>query len=97
MSPSRASVVVATALLASCALQSPSSRLDEAGEVPGSWSATREAKAGVDHRWVRKIGGGELASLVDEALRANPDLKASAARVDQAAAVAKVAGSERYP
>jgi multidrug efflux system outer membrane protein len=65
--------------------------------VPGAWSATREAKAGVDHRWVGRIGGGGLVSLVAEAQRANPSLKASAARVEQAAALAKVAGAERFP
>lgn len=97
MRPSQFCGVALIGFLGSCALQSPSSQIDQAGTVPGSWSATREAKAGVDHRWVRKIGGGELASLVAEALRANPNLKASAARVDQAAAVAKVAAAERYP
>jgi len=38
-----------------------------------------------------------LVSLVGEAQRANPSLQASAARVDQAAALAKVAGAERFP
>lgn len=85
------------ALLGACALQSPPSRSGEAGNIPGSWSATKEARAGVDHRWVRKIGGSPLESLVAEAQNANPSLKASAARVDQAAAVAKIAGAERLP
>jgi len=93
----RASVLSMVGLLAGCALRSPGSRSGEAGEVPGGWSATREAKAGVDHDWVRKIGGGDLVSLVAEAQRANPSLKASAARVEQAAALAKVAGAERFP
>lgn len=84
-------------LLVGCALRSPASRSGEAGEVPGGWSATPEAKAGVDQGWVRKIGGGDLVSLVAEAQRANPSLKASAARVEQAAALAKVAGAERFP
>jgi len=85
------------ALLGACALQSPASRSGEAGNVPGAWSARREAKAGVDHRWVRNIGGAPLVSLVDEAQQANPSLRASAARVEQAAAVAKIAGAERFP
>lgn len=85
------------ALLGACALQSPPSRSGEAGDIPGSWSATKEARAGVDHRWVSKIGGSQLESLVAEAQGANPSLKASAARVDQAAAVAKIAGAERLP
>lgn len=85
------------ALLGACALQSPPSRSGEAGDIPGSWSATREAKAGVDHRWVGKIGGSPLESLVNEAQQENPSLRASAARVDQAAALAKIAGAERLP
>lgn len=83
--------------LSACALQSPPFRGSEAGDIPGSWSATREARAGVDDRWVKKIGGSPLASLVAEAQSANPSLRASAARVDQAAAVAKIAGAERLP
>jgi NodT family efflux transporter outer membrane factor (OMF) lipoprotein len=92
-----ASVLAMIGLLVGCALRSPASRSGEAGGVPGAWSATREAKAGVDQAWLRKIGGGDLVSLVAEAQRANPSLKASAARVEQAAALAKVAGAERFP
>lgn len=84
-------------MLGACALNSPASRMGDAGEIPGAWSATREARAGVDRKWLRALGGGELASLVEEALRANPDLRAAGARVDQAAAVAKMAGAGRFP
>jgi multidrug efflux system outer membrane protein len=97
MNPFRAGLLVVAGLLGGCALESPASRSGEAGNVPGAWSATREAKAGVDHHWVRTIGGSQLTSLVNEAQRANPSLQASAARVDQAAALAKVAGAERLP
>ena len=97
MNPSRASAIAVAALLGACAVHAPCCGGGEAGTVPDSWSATREARAGVDHRWVKKIGGSPLVSLVDEAQRANPALRASAARVDQAAALAKVAGAERLP
>jgi multidrug efflux system outer membrane protein len=97
MNFTRAGVLAVAWLAGGCALESPASRGGEAGEVPAAWSATREAKAGVDHHWVRGIGGPPLASLVAEAVAANPDLKASAARVDQAAALAKVAGADRLP
>jgi len=97
MNFSRACVLAAALLGGGCALSSAPSRSGEAGTPPGAWSATREAKAGVDHRWVRTIGGGGLVDLVAEAQRANPSLKASAARVEQAAALAKVAGAERFP
>jgi outer membrane protein, multidrug efflux system len=84
------------ALLAGCAAISPESRMGEAG-APGSWAASKEARAGIDRRWVGKIGGNELRGLVDAALSNNQDLKAAAARVDRAAAEAKIAGAGRLP
>lgn len=65
--------------------------------VPGSWAASKEAKAGIDSRWVAKIGGGSLGGLVDRALSHNPDMKAAAARVERAVAEAKIAGAGRLP
>jgi outer membrane protein, multidrug efflux system len=84
------------ALLAGCAAVSPESRMGEAG-APGSWAASKEARAGIDRRWVGKIGGGELRGLVDAALTNNQDLKAAAARMDRAAAEARIAGAGRLP
>ena len=84
------------ALLAGCAAVSPESRMGEAG-APGSWAASKEARAGIDRRWVGKIGGGELRGLVDTALADNQDIKAAAARVDRAGAEAKIAGAGRLP
>jgi multidrug efflux system outer membrane protein len=84
--------------LTACVAISPESRIGEAGVTPpGSWAATREARAGVDQRWIRKVGGPELTGWVAEALRANPDLKAAAARVERAAAEAQIAGAGRLP
>jgi len=70
--------------------------MGEAG-APGSGAASREAQSGIDRRWVGKIGGGELRGLVDMALSDNEDLKSAAARVDRAAAEAKIAGAGRLP
>ena len=70
--------------------------MGEAG-APGAWAASKEARAGIDRKWVGKIGGGELQGLVDQALSNNQDLKAAAARVDRAAAEAKIAGAGRMP
>lgn len=98
MKPSCACAIAAAALLlGGCAPQSPASRIDQAGGSPESWSATRQARAGIDHHWVRSIGGAPLESLVREAQQANPSLTASAARVDQAAALARIAGAELLP
>lgn len=79
-----------------CAALSPESRMGEAG-APGAWAATKEARAGIDRRWVGKIGGSELRGLVDTAVSNNQDLKAAAARVDRAGAEAKIAGAGRLP
>ena len=90
------SATAATMLLAGCAAVSPESRMGDVG-APGSWAATREARAGIDRNWVRKIGGAELRSLVDNAISNNPDMKAAAARVEKAGAEAKIAGAGRLP
>lgn len=79
-----------------CAALSPESRMGETG-APGAWAATNEAQAGIDRRWVGKIGGSELGGLVDTAISNNQDLKAAAARVDRAGAEAKIAGAGRLP
>lgn len=88
---------VAGLLLAGCVVAPPASRMAEAGAAPGSWSATREAKAGIDDRWVKRFGGRELTGLVAEAYAANRDLRAAAARVERAAAAAKGAGAAARP
>lgn len=91
-------IVMGVALaLAGCVTGPPGSRMGEAGAVPGSWSATREARAGIDDDWVDRFGGGELKSLVAEAYESNRDLRAAAARVERAAAVAKGAGAAARP
>ncbi len=83
-------------LLAGCVAFSPESRLgDVAG--PSSWAASKEARAGIDQRWIAKIGGSELQKLAEEALANNPDLKAAAARLDRASVEAGIAGSGRLP
>jgi NodT family efflux transporter outer membrane factor (OMF) lipoprotein len=83
-------------LLAGCAAVSPASRMgDVAG--PSSWAASKEAQAGIDRKWIGKIGGAELGGLVERALNHNLDLKAAAARVDRAAAEARIAGAGRLP
>ncbi len=70
--------------------------MDEVG-APGGWAASREARAGIDRKWVSRVGGAELNGLVDRAISHNPEMKAAAARVDRAAAEAKIAGAGRLP
>lgn len=94
---SRAVRPLAVVLLAGCSVLPPGSRMGEAGAAPGSWSATKQAKAGIDEDWVGRIGSNDLKQLVREGLESNPDLRAAAARVDRAAAVAKGAGAAARP
>jgi NodT family efflux transporter outer membrane factor (OMF) lipoprotein len=90
------SIFPCACIMAGCVAFSPESRIGEMAS-PTSWAASKEAKAGVDQRWIEKIGGSVLGELVDEAVANNPDLKAAAARLDRAAAEAGFAGSGRLP
>lgn len=83
-------------LLVGCVARSPEGRLGEVG-APAGWAASKEGRAGIDRRWVSKIGGGELSGLVNEAIANNPDMRAAAARVERAGAEAKIAGAGRLP
>lgn len=83
-------------LLAGCAAISPESRMDEAA-APGGWAGSKVVKAGIDRKWVSKIGGSELRVLVDEAIANNADIRVAAARVEKAGAEAKIAGAGRLP
>ena len=100
--PTGALVISCALLLGGCAAWlghgEPAEGGADAGEnAPSAWSARPEARAGVDAAWLRKTGGAELAALVGEALEANPDMRASAARVEKAAAEAKQAAAARLP
>ena len=82
---------------AGCAIHSPESRMSEAGQAPIRWSATPQARQGIDDRWVERFGGRDLKALVAEAYEANRDLHAAAARVERAAVLAKAAGVDARP
>lgn len=88
--------VVCSASL-SCKVVVPSNRMDEVAGAPGAWTATREAKAGIDDRWVDRFGDASLQKLVAEAYEANGDLRSAAARVERAAGLARGAGATSRP
>ncbi len=91
-------IVFLALLLAACVATSPESRMGEVSkDAPPRWSATPEAKAGIDTNWVRRIGGSRGETLVNQALAANPDMRVAAERVNRAIAAAKTAGSTRNP
>ncbi|MEN8755751.1 MAG: TolC family protein [Akkermansiaceae bacterium] len=85
-------------ILVGCTAYSPSSRIGTAQkDAPGRWSATPEARTGIDTNWVRRIAGGRGESIVDEALSANPDMRIAAERVNRAIASARTAGAALKP
>lgn len=74
-------------------------------EAPATWTAAPAAEAellipasdfGAEDWWTT-WEDPQLAALVEEALEHNRDLAAAAARVDAAAAQARIAGAARYP
>ena len=92
-------LLVAALALAGCALESPP-KPDEIRSqalanvaVPGDYVARGGAEGAVADDWVAAFDDVELTMLVDEALRYNADLQAAAARVELAAAYAKLAGA----
>lgn len=90
--------LIAMAALAGCSGTVPESRMDTvAKDAPARWSATSQAKAGIDTNWVSRIGGREARALVDTALAANPDMQISAERVKRAVASAKTSGAAMRP
>ena len=91
------------ALVAGCASDGglkPQARLQQADQLqagatlahaqvsPAAWPA---------HDWWRRYGDAQLNQIVDEALATSPGMRAAAARVRQAAAVADIAGSALSP
>jgi NodT family efflux transporter outer membrane factor (OMF) lipoprotein len=69
-------------------------------DAPSMWTAgaldTAEASMD-DTRWWADFADTRLDSLVEEALRHNYDLVVAAARLDQAAALAKIVGADKWP
>lgn len=84
--------------VAGCVSAPPPARTSENGvEIPSAWKGAPVMPGEPDLDWVRRFRSPALDRLVAEALAANPDLKASAARVDQAKADARSARSQRGP
>src|SRR5262245_28745282 len=100
-------VVLVAALAAvvqsGCALKLPFGR-DELQQQalpnvkpPPGWAAKGGANGAVAYGWLATFNDPRLEALVREALEFNPDLRIAAARIDQAAAYAKLAGAKLYP
>src|SRR5204862_3111410 len=91
------------AALAGCALLAPPDPAEVRKEampnvaLPDKWTAQGAAAGVVADGWLASFGDARLDALVREALLNNTDLRVAAARVEQAAAYAKLAGAALYP
>lgn len=65
--------------------------------IPSEWAAKGTNGAVNADRWWESFGDAQLALVVDEALRANHDLRKAAARVEAARGQAKIAGADLLP
>ena len=67
--------------------------------VPTRWEQPTGAivPSQVSYGWVSTLGDPMLSSLVDEAIRKNPDLKLAVARMESARQLVRTAKSEFYP
>jgi len=90
------------AALAGCVLTTPPASGDLQKQaltntaVPDNWKAA-PAQGPVAERWLATFNEPALSALVDEALKYNADLQASAARVERAAGFLKIASASLQP
>jgi multidrug efflux system outer membrane protein len=92
----------ATLCLAGCALKPvPSEALRQQAlehvTLPTRWSTAQAVPGTVHNDWLASFADPQLEALVNEALIYNADLRAAAARVEQAAGYVKVAGAQLSP
>src|ERR1700752_3820176 len=86
-----------TLTLSACSLAPMYQR--PAMDVPVGWSGTLgvgSTEQNTTPFW-QELGSAELDHLIDNVLAQNLDLEAALQRIDQARALAKVAGSPLYP
>jgi NodT family efflux transporter outer membrane factor (OMF) lipoprotein len=90
-------------VLAGCVLVDPPSSEELAKEVstnappPPEWTAPGATPGDVQGNWLATFADARLEELVAEAMAHNTDLRMAAARVEQAAALVRVAGGQLYP
>jgi NodT family efflux transporter outer membrane factor (OMF) lipoprotein len=65
--------------------------------APDKWTGKGVAGGAVTAGWLAGFNDSQLDAIVREALAYNPDLLAAAARVEQAAGYARLAGATLYP
>jgi NodT family efflux transporter outer membrane factor (OMF) lipoprotein len=72
-----------------------------ADRAPGAWSSTQEGgltdSASADSSWWASFNDSELDSLIQRAVRSNPDLRIAEARLRQARAVREMSAADFWP
>ena len=66
-------------------------------EVPKEWTGKTILKDQVNAEWWTTFGDPALTDVIGTAIAHNYDLQAATARLDQAAATARIAGADLYP
>jgi outer membrane protein, multidrug efflux system len=67
-------------------------------QAPAQWTAAAAATGGAEaDNWLASFHDDQLAAAVNEAIAHNADLRAGAARVEQAQLYARLAGAKLYP
>ena len=84
-------------LTAGCASAPPVHDFGLDAPVPDQWTAASTPAGDIGQTWWEDFGQPELNAAVQTALHRNYDLRAAAARVDQAQAQAKFAGADLQP
>lgn len=84
-------------LAAGCRVAAPPRHAPPQVETPAAWSAGQAPPGPVVEAWWQTSGSPQLALAVEEALRANWDLKVAAARLEGAIAQARMAGAALQP
>ncbi len=99
----RAALVVATAVIAGCALKAPPTHTDvvdqalpKATRIPPAWRADHR-EGDVTNGWLKSFDDPPMEAIVAEAIANNLDLKAAAAKVAIAQQAVIIVGSKLSP
>ena len=83
-------------LLVGCA-SAPKQMETPISDLPNAWSNSISPSGAVTTNWLCDFNDPTLEAIVTESLKHNPNLIATAARLEQALAEAKIAGADRAP
>lgn len=90
-------ILLSTALYSGCSLlHHPKPKKIIVDDLPKTWTKGKGNEESVNG-WVQDFDDKQLPLLVNEAVKNNFDLKVSAARLEEAFALARIAGANRLP